>query len=105
MVNTFDQIWRAILDNLSPGQSILNWTAKKGFLGDKMTLEEVNKTGVIIHAPKANNLIYVSCSEFEKMWNVWPSYKAGKASRREICDLTFYSKYVISVLRWVEEKN
>ena len=44
-------------------------------------------------------------ADFEKVWDVWPGYKLGKIQRQELMKLTRYSKYIISILHWLEENN
>jgi hypothetical protein len=36
--------------------------------------------------------------DFEAVYELWLGYLVGKVSRREVCEVTYYSKYVISIL-------
>jgi hypothetical protein len=99
----FNQIWVGIVNNLKPGTIIPNWTNLKGYLGDEMKVVEVKEDKLVIQAPKARKLIPVTREEFALIWPVWQGYKDGQVGRRQICDMTFFSKYVISILHWMEE--
>jgi hypothetical protein len=103
-VSTFDSYWHTILTSLAPGTSIWNWTALKGNLGDEMMVVEVSPESVVIKTPKAKDLQNIPKKDFQKVWELWSSYKLGQVQRQQIREITFYSKYIISILHWVEEK-
>jgi len=98
----FDTIWQTILSSLKPGMFIRNWTPLKGYLGDEMKVVDVSSDKVVIEAPKAKHLVSVYCTDFQNVWQVWPAYKTGKVGRREVCDMTYKSKYIISIFHWIE---
>jgi hypothetical protein len=102
---TFDALWQKIMAILKPGMSIRNWTPLKGYLGDEMKVVEVSTDKVVIDAPKAKNDVSIYLADFQDVQQVWPAYKAGKVGRREVCDMTFKSKYIISILHWLESKG
>jgi hypothetical protein len=87
---------------LKPGVSIRNWTSANGYLGDEFLIERVISTAIIIRSPGAKNLQHVPQGAFLKILDVWPSYKLGGVPRNELRDHVRFSKYVISILRWLE---
>jgi hypothetical protein len=100
----FDTIWQTISTSLKPGMFIRNWTQLKGYLGDEMKVVEVSRGKVVIEAPNAKNLISVPREDFQRVWQVWLAYKGGRMQRQEIREMTFFSKYIISILHWIESK-
>lgn len=103
--NDFDHIWDLLQHKLRPQTVIRNWTALKGYLGDTMTIVAVNTDSIEVNAPKAKSILVVPITDFETLWEVWPQYKNHRVQRQEIRDITFYSKYIISILRWLETEN
>ncbi len=101
----FDPIWQELITRLKPGMIIRNWTALKGYLGDTIRVAEVKDIEIVIQAPKAKNLQHISREEFGKVWEVWRAYKSGRFQRQNIREMTFYSKYIISILHWLDEAN
>jgi hypothetical protein len=99
------EIWAKVRNSINSGQPIPNWTTLKGYLGDTFEVVKIRDEHLEIETPNAENLIRVSREDFEKVWEVWPGYKAGKVRRQELTPLTFNSKYVISILHWLEEEK
>jgi hypothetical protein len=102
---TFSEIWKVILRRLKPGESIPNWTVLKGYMGDSMKVVQVGEGEIIIQTPNAKRLQHVSRGEFAEVWEVWPAYKTGQKQRQEIREMTFHSKYILSILHWVEDNQ
>lgn len=102
MNKSFDEMWKKLQTNLKPGLTLGNWTYLKGYLGDTMRVEEVDKVEIVVHSPKAKNLQHVSKADFEIIWEVRDEYKNGRYHRQDMRDLTMYSKYIISILHWLE---
>ncbi len=100
----FKNIWNYLQRKLKPGTKIPNWSAYRGYLGDSMTITKVGETSIEIDAPKAKNLQHVSKEDFVKVWSVWKDYKTQKVKRYELRNMTRFSKYVISILKWYEEE-
>jgi hypothetical protein len=69
-----------------------------------MTVVLIDEDKIVVQSPKAKNLLNVSRDEFEKISEIWPAYKAGRMQRKEVCKMTFHSKYIISILHWLEEQ-
>ena len=102
----FQEMWQYILANIQMGQSIDNWTKDKGFIGDQFTIVNFGLNYIEIDTPKAQNIQRVSRQDFHDIYNVWDQYLNGTFKRHQIRDLiTRFSKYIISILHWVEIKN
>ena len=53
-MKSFHQLWANLQANLKPGTEIKNWTAAKGYLGDKMKVVRI--TSNMIEVEAVNNL-------------------------------------------------
>ena len=102
MEKTFESVWQELQNRLRPALIIPNWTCLKGYLGDTMRIEEVEDIEIVVKAPKAKALQHVSKANFEIVWKNWPAYKSGRMQRQEVREMTYYSKYIISILHWLE---
>lgn len=102
MEHSFESLWQELQHRLRPGLIIPNWTYLKGYLGDTMRIEEVEDVEIVVKAPKAKTLQHVSKANFEIIWKIWPAYKTGRLQRQEMREMTYYSKYIISILHWLE---
>ena len=83
---------------------IRNWTALKGYLGDTMAVVAVYSSAIEVDTPGAMNIQVVPKNDFEAVFRVWNSYKANKIQRQELTPMMRYSKYVISILHWLESE-
>ncbi|MBA4421302.1 MAG: hypothetical protein C0391_09155 [Anaerolinea sp.] len=95
--------WDTLQKKLKPGINIRNWTILKGYLGDSFQLSHVDQNEIVIQSPKAKSLQRISRDEFEKIAEIWPAYKAGCVQRQQIREMTFHSKYILSILHWLDE--
>ena len=43
--------------------------------------------------------------QFELVDNLWRNYKSEKTKRNEIREKTRFSKYIISILNWLEHEQ
>jgi hypothetical protein len=99
---SFAATWSALQANLTPGTTVSNWTAANGFLGDTFTVTTVGSTHVEVDTPGAQNIQKVPSADFETAYNLWQRYCKRQVTRPEIRDATHFSKYVISLLHWLE---
>jgi hypothetical protein len=100
---TFDSVWSRFQSGLKPGDTIKNWTVLKGYLGDTIKIVRVGSGFIDVDAPHAMTTQHISKGEFEKVWEVWPEYKGGKFPRHQFQEITRFSKYIISILHWVDQ--
>ena len=98
----FGATWEALQTQLVAGTTIRNWTVAKDFLGDSFTVTEVARNHVQVDTPGAQNLQTVPTTDFQTVYDFWPRYCLGDVPRHEIRDATRFSKYVISILHWLE---
>jgi hypothetical protein len=102
---SFEKMWDYLQSNLEPGTQIRNWTVLKDYFGDDMIIVKVNPNHIDVDPPQAKNLQVVPKKDFGKVWDVWSNYKRRITLRKELAEMTRYSKYIISILRWYEEEN
>jgi hypothetical protein len=102
---TFEDVWRELHRRLRPGTIVPNWTVLKGYLGDQMTIVKVRAETIEVDAPNAKNLVVVPKAHFNAVWEIWALYTGGQVQRGELTELTFFSKYIISILHWLEEED
>ena len=101
----FNEVWQYLQTHLQPGAVIPNWTALKGYLGDKMTVVHVTDNVISIKTPRAKNPVNVPRGDFERVWEIWHAYKSHRLRRYELTEVTFFSKYIISLFRWYETER
>jgi hypothetical protein len=104
-MTTFDSVWSQLQSSLKPGTVIKNWTVLRGYLGDTMKIAGVRSGYIEVDAPLASTTQHISKKEFEKVWEIWPEYKGGKFPRNQMRDITWFSKYIISILHWAEKER
>ena len=95
-------MWSAFQAHLSPGTTVNNWTVANGLLGDTFTVTAVGPGHVEADTPGAKNIQKVPSADFETVYNLWQRYRNGQVTRPEIRDATRFSKYVISILYWLQ---
>lgn len=104
-MDLFEELWGYLQRNLKPGTEIKNWTADKGYLVDTMTIESVTDRAINVGAPNASYVQSVPKEHFEIVFKVWEGYKAKVVKRHHIRDMTRFSKYIISIMKWREDKG
>lgn len=99
---SFVDTWNYIQNNLGLGMSIDNWTKDNQYIGDPFEISNVSSTHIDIKIPKQ----HVPQIDFQGVYDIWPQYISGTYLRSEIRDnITRYSKFIISILKWVESSN
>lgn len=101
-MDKFDTIWNNIQTTLKPGTEIKNWNTYHGYLGDSLTIKEVDPNYISLDPPRVWDTQVLPKEGFKKIWHVWADYRALRLKRGEIGELTDSSKYIISILRWYE---
>jgi hypothetical protein len=98
--------WTYIQNNLHAGQSIDNWTKDGRHRVEQLSIVSVTAgKSILIKPPNAKNLQRVPQGDFKKVYAVWSQYMASTFPRHRIRNITRFSKYIISVLHWVEQGN
>ncbi|MBW1999840.1 MAG: hypothetical protein JRJ29_17995 [Deltaproteobacteria bacterium] len=98
----FINTWNALQTQLTPGTVIRNWTAQNGFLGDEFTIVSVSQNYIEVDTPRAQNIQRIPQRDFQIVYNLWDDYRLGNIRRHEIRDQTRFSKYIISILHWLQ---
>jgi hypothetical protein len=97
---SFEALWATIQRQGTPGTVIPNWTRDSEAIGDDFSIVRVTATAVHVTPPK----LEVTRNDFAKVFELWPGYVAGRVQRSEIRDMTQRSKYIISILHWLETR-
>jgi hypothetical protein len=92
-----------IQTQLAPGTDIPNWTVDKGPLGDSFTVVSVSHKYVDVVTPAGKNVQHIPMNDFETVAKLWQRYINKEIGRNVVRDRTRFSKYIISILRWIEK--
>jgi hypothetical protein len=98
----FINTWRVLQNQLKSNTIIRNWTAHSGFLGDSFTIVSVNRNYIEVDTPRVQTIQKIPQHDFQTVYNLWDDYCAGNVKRHEIRDQTRFSKYIISILHWLQ---
>ena len=101
----FADTWSALQTRLPVGATIQNWTAHSGVVGEAFTVESVGQDAIVVNVPGAVAPQSVRRADFEAVYDLWGSYVGGATPRQALTPLTFYSKYVISILHWLQGQS
>jgi hypothetical protein len=99
----FSNTWNALHDNLLKGTDIPNWTVHSGNIGESFRVTIISDKFIEVDAPGAKALQRVPRDDFEEIYDRWDDYNRRGLARSEFSTLTRYSKYIISILHWLEE--
>jgi len=101
----FADTWAALQASLQAGATIQNWTAHSGAVGEPFEIEAVSRNVIVINAPGATNPQSVRRADFEAVYESWVEYVSGTVPRSAFTPLTRHSKYVISILHWLQKRS
>ena len=102
---TNGKIRNVLQSRLKSGTKIPNWTADRGLLADEFPVSEVCDDRVTVDSPTAKNSQHIPMGQFELVDNLWRNYESEKTKRNEIREKTRFSKYIISILNWLEHEQ
>src|SRR5277367_5004681 len=101
--------WILLRKHLESGTQIDHWSAAKGYLsgsfeafpGPYISHECVRTEG------RQRTHIYqrlILPSDFRSVLDLWDDYRDGRIPRSRVDAATKHSTYVVSIIRWLEEK-
>ncbi len=99
---SFGELWNVVQSLLTPDTNVPNWTVARGPLGDSFRVVSVDKKYIDIFTPNGKNIQHIPIADFESVYELWQRYIEGKIGRNEIRARTRFSKYIISILHWIE---
>ncbi|MBI3089595.1 MAG: hypothetical protein HYY96_02925 [Candidatus Tectomicrobia bacterium] len=102
---TFDERWEALQATLYADTEIPNWTAANGYFGDPFRIVLVTPSYIEVDPRRAENIQHIPKGEFRKVHERWEGYLRGTFPRKELRDLTRFSKYIISIFHWLGEQR
>ena len=91
----FEEMWELLCRGLSSPQQVRNWTAWSGYLGEDFTA--VCRGAEIVCTLPSGSVISVPRGDFERVYEMWSGYLAGRVRRVDIREVTRSSKYIISM--------
>jgi hypothetical protein len=100
----FYDFWIDMQARLDAGMTVKNWTSRKGYLGDEFKIFSVSEDFVEVDSPNAQSVLRVRKSDFEVMYENWDAYCAGRLQRQELRNLTRFSKYTMSIIKYLESR-
>lgn len=103
-IMAFDETWSVLQASLVEGKIIPNWSVAKGLLGDSFTVFDVGVDYIKVKTPGAINIQNIPKRDFETIYYRWSDYCARAVPRMVLRDLTRFSKYIISILRLLEQE-
>lgn len=103
-MDEFDALWNDLQTCLQPGDEIKTWNTYNGYLGDILTIKEVDPNYISVDPPRVWETQVIPKAGFEKIWYAWGDYTTLRLKRGEIRELTDSAQYIISILRWYENE-
>ncbi len=100
----FDRVWEYLQHHLRRRMVIRNWTMVNGYYGEDFYIEWVSTATITVDPPGAMGIQHIPKDDFQAIWGIWPAYLSGRFPRGEMSEMTRFSKYIISILHWYEEK-
>lgn len=99
MAHTFEGTWADLRISLKPGTAIENWGARNGYTGAGFKVDGIDRGTSGKRSPRS-----ISREDFRRVFNQWPSYRAGKIGRAELGQITGSrnTTYILSLLHWLE---
>ena len=101
----FEQVWSAFQHELQVGDTIPNWTQDSGLIGRPFVVAALTQTAISVDPGGSAATQHVPKAHFESVFMTWSGYRAGQVRRPELRDITRFSKYIISLLRWLEARH
>jgi hypothetical protein len=98
----FADTWAALQSRLHVDAVIQNWTVHSGAVGEPFVIEAVGQNVIVVNAPGATTPQLVRRADFEAVYALWDDYIRGATPRSAFTPLTRYSKYVVSILHWLQ---
>lgn len=102
-------IWKIITENLKPDMSIKNWTIDNGYFGDNITIQTVDNDYVQIRISNSTTepttFVRVPKEDFKYVYTNWNAYITGTIKRNELRDNCRTTRYVIDILKYLDELN
>ncbi len=99
---TLDQIWKELKGRIGKTE-ILTWTPDQGYLGERFIVVAVKDGHVHVAEAGAQKADKIPDADFVAVLGIWGDYADGKIKSAAVDKLTKFPKYVISILRSLEQ--
>jgi len=100
---TLDQIWNELKARIAKKTEIPTWSADEGYLGERFIVVAVKDGHVHVAEAGAQKADKIPDGDFIKVLGLWGDYAEGKIKFAAVEKLTKFPKYVISILRSLEQ--
>jgi len=105
----FRDWWALLNKHLQPNTPIRHWSAAKGYLAGSFEASPgpySSHACIRVEGPKRTHIYQrlIFGSDFRAVLRCWNDYRDGVISRRSMDALSTHSTYVLSIIRWLEEK-
>jgi hypothetical protein len=100
---TLEEIWNELKQRISTKGEVPVWSAEKGYLGERFTIAAVRDGHVQVAELGASQAKRIPDQDFIAVLAVWGDYADGDVDESEIDKKTKFAKYVISILRSLEQ--
>jgi len=100
---SFEQFWDLLCREMASPQVIRNWTEPKGYFGENFVAQQ-HDIHIICVLPSKHE-IQVPKEDFEAVYQLWSEYVRGRVPRKDVVAITFHSKYIISILHQLLDKQ
>jgi len=95
----FAVFWSGLTSWLEEKQTIENWTAVKGLMGEDFEAGPVVGNYMLVYPHSALNVQKVPKKDFKFVYEKWAGYKNGDFRRGELAKKSRFTKYTISIIR------
>ena len=105
MRENFESTWADLQRRLPVRERIQNWSADKGYTGERFQIKDVEPSSITIEADGTSVPRQVAKSEFQKIFADWPAYRMGTARQNVPRDKSKNTTYILSILHWQETSS
>lgn len=101
----FPETWLALQGGLRDRQVIPNWATHRRATGEPFAIAALTRNSIVVDPGGGAGMQTVRRADFEAIDPLWGDYVRGVCPRTTFTPLTRYSKYVISILHWLQQRS
>ena len=103
---------RIIQENIKEGQVLKNWTPKRNYFGDAITITKIDNSGICFDAPNSKKRTItkgsVSYYAIEQIYSFWDKIKSGTLTRTQYTNEGIKShstRYILDILKELDNQG
>ena len=100
---TLEQIWNELRGRIKKMNEVPTWSAEEGYLGERFIIVGVKEGHVQVAEPGAQRADKIPDADFVAVLGIWGDYADGKLKPGAVEKVTRFPKYVVSILRALEQ--